>query len=46
MFSRRRGIASGVEFTVRAIPYILAGHERHHLTVLRERYLDGHPEAR
>lgn len=42
---RRRGIASGVEFTVRAIPYILAGHERHHLTVLRERYLDGHPEA-
>jgi hypothetical protein len=35
----RGGIASGVRFTARAIPYILAGHERHHMTVLRERYL-------
>jgi hypothetical protein len=24
--------------TVRAIPFILAGHERHHLNVLEERY--------
>ncbi len=35
----RRGVASGREFTVRAIPWILAGHERHHVRVLRERYL-------
>ncbi|NIN09953.1 MAG: DUF664 domain-containing protein [Gemmatimonadales bacterium] len=35
----RRGVASGVEFTVRTIPYILAGHERHHLNIIRERYL-------
>jgi hypothetical protein len=35
----RRGTASGYEFTVRAFPWIVAGHERHHLSVLRERYL-------
>lgn len=35
----RRGVASDVEFTVRSIPWILAGHERHHVRVLRERYL-------
>lgn len=35
----RSGIANGVRVTARAIPYILAGHERHHMTVLRERYL-------
>jgi hypothetical protein len=35
----RSGIASGCRFTARSIPYILAGHERHHMTVLRERYL-------
>jgi hypothetical protein len=34
----RRGVASGCEFTARAIAYIIAGHERHHLMVLRERY--------
>ena len=32
------GTANGVRFTVRAMPYIIAGHERHHLGVLRERY--------
>lgn len=37
--ARRRGIASDVEFTVGSIPWILAGHERHHVGVLRERYL-------
>jgi hypothetical protein len=36
----RRGVASGREFTVRSIPWILAGHERHHVGVLRERYLE------
>ena len=35
----RRGVASGREFTVRSVPWILAGHERHHVRVLRERYL-------
>ena len=35
----RKGIASGCEFTVRTFPYIIAGHERHHQKVLRERYL-------
>ncbi len=35
----RRGLANGVEFTVRSLIYIIAGHERHHVRVLRERYL-------
>ena len=35
----RRGVANGVEFSVRALAYVIAGHERHHLGVLRERYL-------
>ena len=35
----QRGTASGCEFSVRAIPYIIAGHELHHLGVIEERYL-------
>jgi DinB superfamily len=35
----RRGTASGMPVSVRAIAHIIAGHERHHLAVLRERYL-------
>ena len=35
----RRGVASGYEFSVRALAYILAGHEIHHRQVLAERYL-------
>jgi hypothetical protein len=35
----RRGTASNNGVTVRALAYILAGHERHHVKVLRERYL-------
>lgn len=35
----RRGVASGFEFTARAIPFILAGHEIHHKHVIREKYL-------
>ena len=35
----RFGTASGFNFTVRAIAYIVAGHERHHMGVLKERYL-------
>ena len=36
----RRGTASGCQFTVRSLPYILAGHELHHRSVLEEKYLD------
>jgi hypothetical protein len=35
----RGGTANGVEFTVRSIPWIIAGHAAHHLDVLKERYL-------
>lgn len=34
-----RGRANGGEFTVRAVAWIVAGHEAHHLDVIRERYL-------
>lgn len=34
----RTGTASGKHVAVRALPYIIAGHERHHVAVLRERY--------
>lgn len=35
----RRGVASGCEITVRALAYIIVGHEMHHRMVLRTRYL-------
>jgi Uncharacterized protein conserved in bacteria len=35
----RRGAANGAEITVRALAYIMAGHESHHMNVLRTRYL-------
>lgn len=35
----RMGTASGHPVSARALAWILAGHERHHLRVLRERYL-------
>jgi hypothetical protein len=35
----RRGVVNGREVSVRALAYITAGHARHHLAVLRERYL-------
>jgi hypothetical protein len=34
----RRGVASGAPVTVRALAYVMAGHVRHHLGVLRSRY--------
>jgi uncharacterized damage-inducible protein DinB len=34
----RTGVASGNRFTVRSLMWIVAGHELHHLAVLRERY--------
>jgi hypothetical protein len=33
----RSGIANGHPITVRALAYIIAGHERHHVAILRER---------
>ncbi len=35
----RRGVASGYEFTVRALGYIIAGHEIHHTDILIARYI-------
>lgn len=37
----RVGVASNVSFRVRALPFILAGHEIHHRRILVERYLTG-----
>ena len=34
----RTGTANNVGFTVRALAWIIAGHERNHQNVLRERY--------
>jgi hypothetical protein len=33
------GSANGATFTVRTMPFVIAGHERHHLDVLLARYL-------
>jgi hypothetical protein len=35
----RRGIANGHPISVRALAYVITGHERHHLQVLKDRYL-------
>ncbi|MBV6431712.1 MAG: hypothetical protein IANPNBLG_01844 [Bryobacteraceae bacterium] len=36
---QRRGVASGAEITVRALAYVIAGHELHHMNIVRQRYL-------
>ncbi|HKS28374.1 MAG TPA: DinB family protein [Pyrinomonadaceae bacterium] len=36
---QRRGVASDAEVSVRALAFIMAGHERHHMEILRTRYL-------
>jgi uncharacterized damage-inducible protein DinB len=36
----RRGIASENEITVLALIFIIAGHEKHHMKILKERYLN------
>ena len=41
----RSGMAGGAELSVRAIPYLLVGHEQHHLQILKERYLQGETAA-
>jgi uncharacterized damage-inducible protein DinB len=35
----RRGSANNDEISARALAYIIAGHERHHVAILRDRYL-------
>jgi hypothetical protein len=34
----RRGVASGKVVTVRALAYMIAGHELHHRKILEEKY--------
>ena len=34
-----KGTASGYEFTVRSLPFIIAGHELHHKQIIEEKYL-------
>lgn len=36
----REGTANGNKLTVLAIGYIIAGHEKHHINILNERYLN------
>jgi len=37
--STQKGIASGNPVSVRALAYMIAGHELHHIKILKERYL-------
>jgi hypothetical protein len=37
--SLRRGVSNNNEISVRALAYIIAGHELHHVGILRARYL-------
>jgi uncharacterized damage-inducible protein DinB len=41
----RRGVANQKEVSVRALAYILAGHERHHRQILQERYFPAMPRG-
>jgi len=41
----RVGIANNNQVTVRALAFIMAGHVRHHMKVLRERYLSDQGDA-
>jgi hypothetical protein len=36
----RRGEANNAEISVRALAYVIAGHELHHMNILRTRYLE------
>ena len=36
---KRMGTASGFPVSVRALAFIMAGHVRHHLAIVNERYL-------
>jgi uncharacterized damage-inducible protein DinB len=37
--STQKGIASGYPVSVRGLAYLIAGHELHHLKIIKERYL-------
>ncbi len=37
--SKQKGIASGNPVSVRGLAYMMAGHEMHHIKILKERYL-------
>jgi hypothetical protein len=41
----RRGVANKNEVTVRALAFIIAGHELHHREILKERYFPAIPRA-
>ncbi len=41
----RRGVANKNEVTVRALAFIVAGHELHHRLILEERYFAAIPRA-
>ncbi|TQR20692.1 DinB family protein [Psychrobacillus vulpis] len=38
-FWSRRGFANNSELSVRALAYIIAGHELHHVNIIKEKYL-------
>ncbi|MDX6695140.1 MAG: hypothetical protein QOF02_2743 [Blastocatellia bacterium] len=42
---QRSGVASDSLVSVRALAYIMAGHEAHHMRILRERYLNASTAA-
>lgn len=42
---QRRGIANKIEVSVRALAYIIAGHELHHRLILEEKYFPAIPRA-
>src|SRR5229473_7552228 len=42
---QRRGVANKSEISVRALAYIIAGHELHHRRILDERYFPAIPRA-
>jgi DinB superfamily len=42
---QKRGVANKSEITVRALAYIIAGHDLHHRRVLEEKYLPAIPRA-
>ncbi|MGC2193936.1 MAG: hypothetical protein WA628_04615, partial [Terriglobales bacterium] len=42
----RRGVANKNEISVRALAYVIGGHELHHRHILEERYFgNAHPKA-
>jgi hypothetical protein len=42
---QRRGVANKNEVSVRALAYIIAGHDLHHRRILEEKYLPAIPRA-